>query len=116
MSSLRDSNRRLEALTRAREALAVYESLNHPTPDDLYNTACVCAGESALLDHSSPASREELEAQAVGFLRRAIENDKHGIVRLMADDRDLDPLRGRTDFRDLMADAVFPRDPFARGR
>ena len=56
--ALRDSNRRVEALCRAREALAVYESLKDPTPNELYPMACICTEVSALLDHGSPAARE----------------------------------------------------------
>ena len=94
--------------------LAVYESLNDPNPGDLYNMACDCAMVSALDDRRSPDDREKLEARAVGYLRRAIEGDLARILPQVAADRDLDPLRGRADFRDLMADAIFPRDPFAQ--
>ena len=112
--SLRDSKRPGEALARFRESLAAYESLNDPNPGDLHNMACACAMVSALDDRGSPDDRERLQARAVGYLRRAIEGDGAQILTQVAADRDLDPLRGRADFRGLMADAIFPRDPFAR--
>jgi WD40 repeat protein/serine/threonine protein kinase len=111
-NSLRDSQRPIEALSRAREALVVYEWLNDPTASDLYNMACNWATVSHLLDHGSPEDREKLAARAVGYLRRAIQRDPDRIATLAAADRDLDPLRSRADFRGQMADALFPRDPF----
>jgi hypothetical protein len=112
-SSLRDSKRSGEALAPTRAALAVYESLNDPNPGDLYNEACLCAMVSALDGQCSPDDREKLEARAVGYLRRALERDHDRILADIPNDRDLDSLRGRADFRDLMADASFPADPFA---
>ena len=110
--SLRDSQRPVEALARARESLAVHEWLHDPNPGDLYNMACACALVSALLDQGGPEDREKLEARAVGYLRRAIEADPNRLLPQVPDDRDLDPLRRHADFRGLMADASFPRDSF----
>jgi hypothetical protein len=45
--SLRDLKRPGEALARARESLAVYESMATPNPGDLYNMGCDCAMVSA---------------------------------------------------------------------
>ncbi len=50
----------------------------------------------------------------MGYLRRAIEGDPDRLLPQVTADRDLDPLRRRADFRDLMADASFPRDPFVQ--
>ena len=36
-------------------------------------------------------------------------------LEIIRTDRDLDPLRSRRDFQDLMMDLEFPDDPFARG-
>jgi WD40 repeat protein/tetratricopeptide (TPR) repeat protein len=113
-STLRDLKRPGEALVRFRESLAAYEALDDPDPGDLYNMACDCAMVSALDDRGSPDDRETLQVRAVGYLRRAIEGDGAQFLPQVAADRDLDPLRGRADFRGLMADAAFPRDPFAR--
>jgi hypothetical protein len=71
-----------------------------------------CTLVSALFDHGTPEDRETLEARAVGYLRRAIEADPDRLLPQVPAERDLDPLRRRADFCDLMADASFPRDPF----
>ncbi len=110
--ALRDSQRPIEALARAREGLAVDESLRDPNPGDLYNLARDCALVSALHDIGATEDREKLAARAVGYLRRAIEGDPDRLLLQVSADRDLDPLRSRADFRALMADASFPRDPF----
>ncbi|QEH34977.1 Serine/threonine-protein kinase pkn5 [Aquisphaera giovannonii] len=115
-SSLERSKRPGEALVRLREALALYETMDAPQPIDLYNMACACTRVSTLEDRGATEDREQPRARAVGYLRRAIEADRARIVAMMADDRDLDPLRGRADFRGLMADAAFPPAPFAPGR
>ena len=112
-ASLRDSKRPSEALARFRESLAVYESMEGPNPGDLYNRARALSMMSALEDRVAPDDRETLRARAVGYLRRAIEGDRDRLLPQVRADRDLDPLRGRADLRDLMADASFPRDPFA---
>jgi hypothetical protein len=112
-SALRDLKRPVEALARAQESLAAYLSMTDPNPGDFFNMACGCAMVSALDDQSSPTQREEIQARAVGYLRRAIEGDPARMLSQVATDRDLDPLRGRPDFRDLMADAKFPGNPFA---
>ena len=112
--SLRDSNRPDEALACARESLAVYDSVSDPDPGDLYNMAVDCALVSALLGPGAPGDREELEARAVGYLRQAIEQEPDRFLPQVAAERDLDPLRGRADFRDLMAGVRFPRDPFVQ--
>ena len=101
-ASLRDLKRPAEALARAREGLEIYESLSDPIPVDLYNMACDCAMISALLDDGSPADREKLESRAMRYLRKAIEGDPKGLVAQALADRDLDPLRGRADFRELI--------------
>ena len=100
-------------LARARGSLASYETLDNPNPGDLDNMASDCAMLSALNDQGLPDEREKLEARAVGYLRRAIENGQGELISLLASDRDLDPFRSRADFRDLLADASFPRHPFA---
>ena len=97
-----------------RESLAVYDSVSDPDPRDLYNMAADCALVSALLGPGAPGDREELEARAVGYLRQAIEQEPDRFLPQVAAERDLDPLRGRADFRDLMAGVRFPGDPFVQ--
>jgi tetratricopeptide (TPR) repeat protein len=111
--SLRELKRPADALARFRESLAAYESLQDPNPGDLYNMACDCAMLSALDGQGSPEDRGKLEARAVGYLRRAIAGNSARILPQVATDRDLNPLRGRSDFLDMLADASFPGDPFA---
>jgi WD40 repeat protein/tetratricopeptide (TPR) repeat protein len=110
-STLRDLKRTGEALTRYRESLAVLESMKAPLAIDLYNMACCRAMVSALDDQISPDEREKIQARAVEYLQRAIERQA-SFTATISEDRDLDPLRNRADFHDVMADAGFPRDPF----
>lgn len=112
--SLHDQKQPAQALAHARESLAVYERMNPPNPGDLYNMARACALVSALNDQGSPEEREKFATRAVEYLRRAIEGDQPGIRPLVGSNRDLDPLRTRADFQDMMTDAGFPRDPFAQ--
>src|SRR5262249_36969939 len=111
-STLRDLKRPGEALASVRRSVDVLESMIAPTAIDLFNLACGRAGELALAERSRPDAGEAGAARAVGSRRMAIEADPQRIPPLIASKRDLDPLRARADFRDLMADAGFPRDPF----
>jgi WD40 repeat protein/tetratricopeptide (TPR) repeat protein len=112
-STLRDLKRPGEALAHFRESFTVYESINAPQAMDRYNMACCCAMVSSLDERVSPEEREKLKARAMEFLRRAIEENRASDPARLSEDHDLDPLRDRADFRDLMADLGFPRDPFA---
>jgi tetratricopeptide (TPR) repeat protein len=112
-SASRELKRSGEALAHFRESLAVLESMFAPQSIDLYNMACDCAMVSALDVRLSPEDREKLRTRAVAYLRSVIEQDRLGAPTRIAEDRDLDPLRDRADFRGLMADTVFPRNPFA---
>lgn len=111
-SALRDLKRPVEALAHVRESLAAYESSIDPNPGDYYNMACDCAMLSALDERAAPADREKLLARSVDYLRRAIEGDRTRIPPVIPGDHNFDPIRDLADFRDLMADATFPSDPF----
>jgi eukaryotic-like serine/threonine-protein kinase len=81
--------------------------------DLLYNAACVhalAAGAvaDARLSRSYAGGAMDLleRARRSGFFRSAAN------AALLGQDRDLDALRGRDDFRDLAMDAAFPADPF----
>ncbi len=111
-STLRDLKRPGEALASFQRSLAVLESMLAPRAIDLYNMACGRAMVSALDDRATPDERENHATRAVADLKTAIESDPQRIPPMIASDSDLDPLRARADFRDLMADAGFPRDPF----
>ncbi len=88
--------------------------MNAPEALDLYNMACACAQMSALDDQAATADREKLQVRAVQLLRRAIEVNQVRYQALISGDRDFDPLRDRADYRDLMTDLRFPRDPFVQ--
>ena len=114
---LRDSHRPVEALASFQEARGVLESFRNPDSNDLYNLSCIYTQLSLLLEHAAtpppPAERADLTDRAVKTLRRALAAGFRG-YRGMDSDPDLDPLRGRADFRALILDRGFPLDPFAR--
>ncbi|WP_165228142.1 serine/threonine-protein kinase [Aquisphaera insulae] len=93
------------------------------SPLNLYNAACVHALSCAAvrrMDHP-PADAKSIAdgygAAAVRILRqvRATGHFKDpGQLRLLLTDSDLDAIRGREDFRLLIADLLFPEDVFAR--
>jgi eukaryotic-like serine/threonine-protein kinase len=97
-----------EAIRSARECA----SLARNDPAELYNVACRLSLGIPLARQSS---RRILSDEAVESLRRAIAAGWANAA-LSARDPDLDPLRGREDFRRLVAemfDRGFPVDPFA---
>jgi WD40 repeat protein len=110
--ALRQLKRPREALARYREALEDFQSMSAPEPDDFYAIACSCAMISALDDQASLAERERLQLRAVACLRRAIVGGQASHPAVLSGDSDLDPLRTRADFHDVMADAGYPPDPF----
>src|SRR5262249_22377062 len=86
----------------------------------LYNLACLDSLSSALVGKggttpSSPNDRsgKDYADRAMSWLKRSVaagwKNHSH-----MKQDTDLDPLRGRPDFQELMMDMAFPDHPFAR--
>jgi tetratricopeptide (TPR) repeat protein len=83
----------------------------------LYNQArfsSLAAGEAG--KHGSgmtPAEGRAEANRAMDTLRRAVAAGFRNVV-VMQNDTNLDPLRGRDDFRLLMMDLAFPFDPFAR--
>jgi hypothetical protein len=112
----RDSDRPGEALASFQEAQGVLESLHDPGPGDLYNLACDYSQLSLLSEHATPpatvSERAALAGRAMEALRRALAASYKEFPE-MDRDKDLDPLRGRADFRALMLDRGIPLDPFA---
>jgi serine/threonine-protein kinase len=98
-----------EAIRSARECA----SLARRDPEELYNVACHLSLCVAL---AREGSRRILADEAVESLKWAIAAG-WADAALTGRDRDLDPLRDRDDFRQLLAemfDRRFPADPFAR--
>jgi tetratricopeptide (TPR) repeat protein len=109
-------NKASRSLGRARE---IGESLAEPTPTDLYTLAYVEAQCAALIGKGrtqvTPAERAErqsLSDRAMATLRRAV-HDGFRDLKQLEHDADLDPLRSRADFRNLIMDLAFPLQPFA---
>ena len=76
----------------------------------VYNAACFFSRASAAVDHDtklSPAERKRVKARyadrAMDLLRQAIAKGWRR-PRAMKEDRDLEPLRARKDFQELLAD------------
>jgi WD40 repeat protein len=107
-NALRDSHRPIEALAALREQRSVLESMRNPGSIDLYNLACCYAQLSVLLRHAMPpptaAERESLADRALDALRRSVAAGMKDFAQ-MDRDHDLDPLRGRADFRALIEEA-----------
>jgi hypothetical protein len=105
-SALRAADRPAESLTALRESVAILEGLPDPKAGHLYDLAC---GYSQL---SVPgADGEALADRAVATLRRSIESGLSSDQDVEGDP-DFDPIRARPDFRALLLDRAFPRDPF----
>ena len=113
-NALRASKRSVEALAREREGIAALESLKTPNPTESYNTALAYARLSADLAPGAAGEREELEARAVRHLRRAISGSPARYLAIATRANTFRGLRGRADFRGMVADASFPSDPFAQ--
>jgi hypothetical protein len=102
-----------------RTAAALYDGLQAPSPNDLYNMASVYARLSTMAGSGRDAANTAAQAAARGDADRAIEVLKrafaagHRDLSRFRDDLDLTLLHARPDFRLLLLDADFPDDPFA---
>jgi hypothetical protein len=84
-------------------------------PDTLlYDMACShCLWSAAGREGAiAPAEREPRARRAIGALREAVVAGGLTLAQVRVTPL-LDPLRSRTDFRELIADLSFPADPFA---
>ncbi|HET6879621.1 MAG TPA: hypothetical protein VFI31_05690, partial [Pirellulales bacterium] len=89
------------AVKRLEEALAA----NTPAHVCLYHSACALA----LISEAAPARREDYAKRAIELLRRWSQTQVRGL-QVLQTDRELDPLRERDDFRELLeSDAVGPK-------
>ncbi len=89
-------------------------------PFDLYDLACLYSVLSGLgpLDKTVPADqvqriRTAAADRAMTVLRRAVAAGFNDVAH-MRFHQNLDPLRARRDFQELLLDLEFPADPFAR--
>jgi tetratricopeptide (TPR) repeat protein len=102
-----------------REVVARLDTRTDLKPFDLYAMACCRSLLSGLpLAPGSELNAADLRGQAdaaMVLLRRAAEAGRLVPGKLRVD-TDLDPLRGRDDFRLLMMDLALPAEPFAQTR
>jgi serine/threonine protein kinase/WD40 repeat protein/tetratricopeptide (TPR) repeat protein len=107
-SALRNEHRPAEALASLKEARQVLEAIRQPSFVDLYNLACAYANLTTLVEPGAApptaAEREALANRAMEALRRSLAAGMNNFA-LMERDRDLDPLRGRSDFRALILES-----------
>jgi hypothetical protein len=103
----------LEAIDGARQVL---DAILQPSFEDLYNLARAYASLTSLAeaDSARPISsdREALADRWIEALRRSLAAGMADFARIDRD-QSLDPLRERPNFRALMLDRGFPRNPFA---
>jgi tetratricopeptide (TPR) repeat protein len=108
-----------DAVESLRRAAALREAIPSLNIEARYDLAC----DHALLAAAAADPRSGLSAavgsaeadQAMAALRRAVAAG-YGKLDQLQKDRDLSPLRSRTDFQLLMSDVAMPAEPFARGR
>jgi hypothetical protein len=99
-----------------RRASTILASFDGPSREDLMTHACCHALLSALpgrADEGVSGGDADVEAaKAMSLLRRAVAGGFRNIDHFTHETAP-DPLRSRPDFRLLMSDLAFPRDPFA---
>jgi hypothetical protein len=83
-------------------ARALVEKLPERGPDDHYNLACILAQTSALADADQATQATADADQALAALRQAVAAG-YKDVKHLAEDKNLDPLRSRKDFQELLA-------------
>jgi tetratricopeptide (TPR) repeat protein len=111
--SMRALGRPEEAATAARESAA----LSPGDPDRLYSMACelsLCVPLAADQQGAGPAAQDRYARWALDALRQAVAAGFRNFAHMQVDSN-LDPLRGRDDFRLLMMDLAFPARPLASG-
>ena len=99
-----------------RESIRLLEGLAHPNSGDIYNLACSRSLLSGLAQTAgsgiSPSEALTEADKAMKTLRRAIAMGWSNLAEMNMD-RDLDPLRARSDFQALVSELGFPANPFA---
>jgi tetratricopeptide (TPR) repeat protein len=108
----------LRALGQPSEAAeAAHEGLRTRSDDPgyVYDMACelsLCVSLGSGKDDEAHAGHDRYARWAVDALRQAVTAGFRDFAHMRVD-KDLDPLRGRTDFQLLMMDFAFPPNPFA---
>ncbi|HXY33374.1 MAG TPA: serine/threonine-protein kinase [Planctomycetaceae bacterium] len=107
-ASLLAVHRRADAAALIRQAVAIPEKPNRTDPGSLYNAACfraVAAGMLRAADTSPSAAKEaDVEAdRAMAWLKQAVSAGYKNAAHIK-EDRDLDALRARDDFKQLVAE------------
>jgi hypothetical protein len=92
--------RRDDALEAFRRASELTAPLAAQYPDQSYSEACYVA---LMVPVVAPAERDSLGARAVGALRLAVAGG-YGNADIFAKDTDLDAIRNREDFKQLMTE------------
>ncbi len=101
-------------LGRVSEAVEAAGQLSSPWPNKTLEPVAIARELTfGSVNTKDRAAAERYANRAVDFLRNAIAARHPGLKSLPTDPA-FDRLRSRPDFRDALADAAFPDDPFAR--
>jgi hypothetical protein len=108
-----------QVLPRLQKAEEMVAGITNANPTMLYNLACAHAQyfgamcrKGRMLALGNQPERASGADRAMKALKRAISAGYANVVHLRRD-IDLDPLRCRRDFQDLLLDLSFPTEPFA---
>ena len=108
----RDALRPADAIRRFEQAIGLWSTQGNLSPEILF---CKAGGLAQISGLTRDAKRSEAAGeQAMRDLRQAIEAGYRCSSPI--EERELDPLRSRPGFKQLMMDSAFPADPFALDR
>jgi tetratricopeptide (TPR) repeat protein len=106
--ALQASGRPAEAIEHYRRSLAQLEGVERPTPVNIYDMACcraLIAGAAAAPGSGlTPAEAEAEASAAVALIRRSFGAGYKNLAWVRDLDTDLDAMRGRPDFKALIAE------------
>jgi tetratricopeptide (TPR) repeat protein len=119
-TTLMAAGRPADAIVHYHRSIAALEGLKSQRAMDLYDVACchsLISAAAARPGSGLTADEAESEAvRAVAGVRRAIEAGYANVAWIRTGDPDLQPIRSRPDFRELMMDLAMPSRPFANPR
>jgi eukaryotic-like serine/threonine-protein kinase len=94
----------------------LYDGMPSRSGAEWFETACCHAALASLAKRGSSGASDSSEAKtAVALLAKAVAMDYRD-PRPYRRDSALDPLRSTPDFRPILLDLAFPKDPFVRER